>query len=185
MKKSDEIVIDHPLMAAFTVDEDTICQGATVTFNDASTATPPVTYSWYFDNGQSNELGGTTVASTYPNAGDYTATLIVTDFIGCKDTAYKNIRVDSLTEINLSLADDLICAGQAVQIYATYADEGSTGMIWEFGDGIATTTFGHRIDHSYEQAGTYPIKVTATGRVCPDVEESTTVTVQPQPIRGV
>ncbi len=177
-----DVIIDHPLLASFTVDEDTICQGTAIAFTDGSTGTAPMSYFWDFGNGEVNSIGGPAVSSVYPYAGSYVATLIISDFINCKDTAYKYIRVDSLTEINLSLADDLICAGQEVQIAATYADSGSTGMLWDFGDGIVTTTFGHDIGHSYEFAGVYPIKVTATGRVCPDVEKSTTVNVQPQPI---
>lgn len=177
-----DVIIDHPLSASFTVDEDTVCQGTAINFTDGSTGTAPMSYFWDFGNGEINSIGGPSVSSVYPYAGSYVATLIINDFINCKDTAYKYIRVDSLTEINLSLADDLICAGQEVQVMATYADSGSTGMLWDFGDGIITTTFGHNIFHSYENAGVYPIKVTATGRVCPDVEKSTTVNVQPQPI---
>src|SRR5690606_22624155 len=91
-------------------------------------------------------------------------------------------RVDSLTEIKISFSDSTICAGQEVTVFATYADTGSTGVMWNFGDGITTTTFGHQIDHSYESAGVYPIHVIATGRVCPDVDSMLPLTVLPQPI---
>jgi gliding motility-associated-like protein len=108
--------------------------------------------------------------------------LIISDFIGCKDTAYKTIRVDSLTEIHLSFNDSNICAGEEVRISATYADVGSTGAMWDFGDGIVKTTFDHTIDHSYERPGVYTIKMTATGRVCPDVEATLPLNVQSQPV---
>lgn len=177
-----DVIIDHPLIANFTVDLDTICQGTAVAFTDASTATPPVSYTWDFANGEVNSIGGPSVTSVYPNAGNYIATLVVTDFIGCKDTAYKYIRVDSLTEINLSFNDSSICAGEKVYINATYADSGSTGMIWNFGDGIETTNFDHDNSHSYETPGVYTIKVIATARVCADVEKTLDLLVQPQPV---
>jgi gliding motility-associated-like protein len=179
---TQDIVINHPLQANFTVDADTICQGSAITFTDASTATGPATYFWDFGNGQTNSLGGPSVTNVYANAGNYIATLIISDFINCKDTAYKYIRVDSLTEIRLSFEDSIICAGEQVKVAATYADSGSTGAMWDFGDGITTTTFGHEIKHSYEHPGIYPIKITATARVCPDVEATLPLTVQPQPI---
>lgn len=177
-----DVVIDHPLVANFNVDNALVCQGTAVNFTDVSTATPPVSYYWDFGNGEINTLGGPAVSSVYPYAGDYTATLIISDFIGCKDTITKEIRVDSLTIINLSLEDNNICAGEEAKIHATYADEGSTGAIWDFGDGIVQTTFTHNIDHSYEIPGSYTIKMTATGRVCPDVEATIPLNVQPQPV---
>jgi gliding motility-associated-like protein len=179
---SHDVVISHPLSANFTADPTLICQGGTVTFTDASIATLPATYYWDFANGEINALGGPSVTSLYPNAGTYNAMLVISDFIGCKDTAYKLIQVDSLTEMNVSLAKNTICAGEEARVYATYADTGSTGAMWDFGDGIITTTFGHNMDHSYELPGVYTIKITATGRVCPDVEKSLQVNVQPQPI---
>ncbi|MBL7719268.1 MAG: PKD domain-containing protein [Flavipsychrobacter sp.] len=177
-----DVVIDHPLVANFTVDEDTICQGTQITFTDASTATPPVSYYWDFGNGQTNGFSVPSATSVYPRAGDHMAMLVITDFIGCKDTAYKYIRVDSLTEIHMSFSRNPICAGEEVTVFATYADTGSTGVNWDFGDGIVTQTFGHQIDHSYEQAGIYPVHVIATGRVCPDVDSTLTLTVLPQPV---
>lgn len=179
---SHDVVIDHPLVANFTVDQSLICQGSVIAFTDASTATQPATYYWDFANGEINSLGGSSVTSLYPNAGTFDAMLVVTDLIGCKDTAYKTIQVDSLTVINMSLAKNTICAGEEAWVYATYADVGSTGAMWDFGDGITTTTFTHNVDHSYEMPGVYTIKVTATGRICPDVEKSVQVNVQPQPI---
>jgi gliding motility-associated-like protein len=111
--------------------------------------------------------------------------LVVSDFIGCTDTAYKDVRVDSLTEIHISFNDSSICAGEKVTIGASYADTGSTGINWDFGDGIITTTGGHDIDHAYEQAGIYNIHVIATGRVCPDVDSTLLLTVLPQPIINI
>lgn len=177
-----DVVINHPLVANFNVDNALICQGSSITFTDASTFTGPATYFWDFGNGETNSLGGASVSSVYPNAGDYTATLIISDFIGCKDTATKTVRVDSLTIIHMSFLDSTICAGEEVRINATYEDVGSTGAVWDFGDGIIQTTFGHNIDHSYEHPGVYNISMTATGRVCADVTATLPVNVQPQPI---
>jgi gliding motility-associated-like protein len=179
---SHDVIINHPLTANFTVDQALVCQGATVAFTDISTATLPATYYWDFANGETNSSGGAAVTSLYANAGTYNAMLIISDFIGCTDTAYKLIQVDSLTEINADLTQNPICAGGEAWINGAYADTGSTGAMWDFGDGIVITTFGHNVDHSYERPGVYTLKLTATGRVCPDVEKIFQLTVQPQPI---
>jgi gliding motility-associated-like protein len=176
-----DVIINHPLVANFTMDEDTICQFSSVTFTDASIATPPVSYYWDFANGETNGFSVPTATSAYNHPGNYYPTLIITDFIGCKDTISKYVRVDSLTEIKISFNDSVICAGEKVYITATYADTGSTGVNWDFGDGIVKTTFDHTIDHSYESAGLYNVHVIATGRVCPDVDSALLLQVDPQP----
>ena len=176
-----DVIINHPLLANFTVDFETICQNGTVNFTDASTATPPTTYYWDFGNGETNSFGVPTVASVYPHPGDYTAMLVVTDFIGCKDTAYKDIRVDSLTVITADFKDDMICAGEEIVVFAGYADTGSTGVNWDFGDGIIKLDYGHDMQHAYENAGVYNLHIIATGRVCDDVDSTYVITVQPNP----
>ena len=177
---TQDVVILHPLDAVITVDQDTICQGSTVMFTDASTATPPVTYYWDFGNGEVSTFSSPTYPSTYPRRGDHIATLVISDFIGCKDTAYQYIRVDSLTEIHMSF-DSLICTGSKITIGATYEDTGSTGVTWTFADGINITNFDHSIDHTFEHAGTYDIHILATGRICPDVDSMKQLTVLPHP----
>jgi gliding motility-associated-like protein len=180
-----DVQINHPLVANFTVDEDTICQGTPINFTDASTATPPVSYYWDFANGEINDFGVPTATSVYTRPGNYNAMLVVTDFIGCTDTAYQYIRVDSLTEILISFADSAICAGEKAYITASYEDTGSTGVTWDFADGIAVQTNGHEISHSYEYPGLYAIHVIATGRVCPDVDSMKLLVVEPQPLINI
>ena len=177
-----DVVIDHPLLANFTVDNDTICQHSTINFTDASTATPPVSYFWMYGTGDVSTFNSPTQTYTYDRSGNIIAALEVTDFIGCKDTAYQLIRVDSLSVVNLSFSDDIICAGEKVTITATYADTGSTGVVWDFGDGIISPAVeGHSIDHSYEYPGVYNVHSIITARICPDVDSVKQLIVEPQP----
>jgi gliding motility-associated-like protein len=175
-----DVVIDHPLVANFTTDKDTICQNESITFTDASTATGPVTYTWYYGTGDTSTFNSNTQTYTYLRSGTLLTALVISDFINCKDTAYKYVRVDSLTEILISF-DSIICAGEEIKLSASYEDTGSTGVTWDFADGIVTTTFGHYVEHAYENPGVYMIHVIATARVCPDVDSARLLTVQPQP----
>jgi gliding motility-associated-like protein len=176
-----DVTISHPLLANFTVDNDLICQGGVVTFTDASTATPPSSPYWDFGNGDVNSSGAATVSATYLYAGNYTVMMIISDFIGCKDTAYKQIRVDSLTDLQIAIKDDVICAGDEIHVDLGYADTGSTGITWDFADGIIKTEYDHDMEHAFENPGTYNIHIIATGRVCPDVDSMKTIVVEPNP----
>ena len=82
-------------VAAFTYSPTTITQTAPqVTFADSSIGTGPLTWGWDFDypgGGLMDTLQNPVYS--YPDSGSYTVQLIVTNSLGCADTAYNTLEV--------------------------------------------------------------------------------------------
>ena len=177
------IDLRHPLDAVFTTDVDTICQGQSVTFTDGSvyallTGVPP-TYNWNFGDGGSSDLQNPVY--TFNRTGVFTVTMIITDFVPCYSGATHTIYVDSISPLVLNVSDSMICAGDAVFFTGNYTDIGLNGISWDFGDGITSTETGNPAKHSYENPGSYTIKLANDYRVCPDLNTETVIAVRPQP----
>ncbi len=109
----------HTVVADFNALVDTVCVGQSITMNNTSTATVNIpegvtspgvitTYSWQFGDGSTDATIAPTY--TYPKAGYYTATLTVTDSIGCKSTISKPIYVLQV-DIN-TFHDTMLCVSQ-------------------------------------------------------------------------
>jgi len=89
-------VFDDGLTASFTVNPNPVEQGATAVVTDQSTSSgaPITSWAWDFGNNQSTvALNNSNQSTTYALGGTYTITLIVTDAIGCVDSAHLDIFV--------------------------------------------------------------------------------------------
>ena len=180
------IDLNHPLSASFTTDFDTICQHQSINFTNTSVTTTinsiRPTYYWSF--GDSATDFNSSTAHTYDRAGTFIAQMIVTDFVPCKDTAWKYIYVDSISGLELVANDSNLCAGEAVTFTGTYHDNGLVGVTWDYGDGM----FAYDVNparHTYEQPGTYTIKISTDYRLCRDTSAEVQVTLNPHPIMSL
>lgn len=177
------IVINHPLAAAFSVDVDTICQGALVTFTNNSIY-PPATipnYVWYFMDGDtSTDVLGTT--HTYNKEGVFNSTLVVRDYLGCHDTATHTIVVDSVGSISFDPSDTNLCLGKYIDFYGTYSPLGINSATWDFNDGSDPILNVTHVRHAYTLPGTYTISFAADYRICPDVTYTKILTIKPFPV---
>ena len=166
---TQQIDLNHPLHAAFTVSKDTICQNSSVTFANSSVTTTingiNPHYTWYYGDGSSDTVINPT--HTYTQQGVYTVTLVVQDFVPCVDSAFATITVDSIPFVTFTMGDTDLCVGQSVTLVGNYLNIGNTGYNWDFGDGI-TATSPNPITHAYAVAGDYNLSLTANYRVCPD-----------------
>ena len=104
----------YSVKADFTISSTQVCLGDTtdltaITDTCANTST---TYAqitnWDWDFGDNTSSTDTNTTHFYGNAGNYVVTLVVTDNLGCKDTAYKNIVVDTVPNIFIG-NDTTIC----------------------------------------------------------------------------
>jgi len=178
-----QIEINHPLKADFEVDDDTICQNATtINFSNKSSTAAQGTheYLWDFKDGSATNNDYNT-SHLYSLAGVYDASLIITDFLGCKDTATHKIFVDSTGAITYTASDTIICPGDLVKFVGNFSEIGNIGTTWNFSDGNVHTNVSST-EYSFEEVGTYPVKFTALNRVCPDTTYSKDIVVKPQPI---
>ncbi len=90
-KDSVTIMIARPGIAAFTVVPDTIAPGQVVSLDNISAGT--VSYSWIFGDG--NTLAGFEPEHAYYANGVYQIILIGYTALGCPDTAYRDVYVNS------------------------------------------------------------------------------------------
>ena len=175
-----KININHSIKAAFTVDDDSICQDNTINFTNATTYTPAIlpAYAWDFKDGATgNTLD---IAHLYKRAGTYHATLVATDYLGCKDSAEHIIVVDSAGSISFTASDDAICAGKTIKFNGTFMQVGNTGTVWTMGDGN-TISNQSDINYTFDAAGTYNVQFSASYRICPNAQFAKAIHVKPYP----
>lgn len=175
------IDLRHPVHAKFTTDTNLICQGGSITFNDAGSQGKSIQYLWeYGDNTIHAPATGTTTTHTYLNAGVYKAFLAVSDFVPCTDTMYKVVMVDTISPISLVLTDTVECKGTTITFTGIYASLGNTGITWDLGNGDSIKNVNPLV-YGYDAPGPFTIKATALYRVCPNFSTSRNVTIIPQP----
>jgi gliding motility-associated-like protein len=154
----------HPLDAAFTVSKDTLCQGDTIQLNNTSTVfLQPATCGWNFGDGTTGSNCNTT--HSYGTPGTYQISLVVSDNISCRDTAYQTITVDSMPELEMTIDRHSLCTGESVQLGAKYTREGNNYLSWDFGDASDVRNV-NPTSHAYDRAGIYFITLLSTYRVC-------------------
>jgi gliding motility-associated-like protein len=178
------INVSHPLIAMFDVDDSTICASKNVIFTDKSTVPivppgkPQAKFFWDFGDGTTSTLASPT--HIYNKTGSYIARMIVLDYLGCRDTAYATIVVDSIPYVKVKSIDTAICQGQRVNLIADFLAVGNTGFTFDLGDGSTFTNM-KDVSYAFTEAGTYNVKLTATYRYCPDATVTFPVIVRPFP----
>lgn len=173
--------LNHPLIAAFTVDKDSLCQGKETLVHFTNESTGASDYQWDFGDG--DVAGGqiTNPTHQYSLAGNLLARLIVSDTLGCHDTAIHYIYVDSLPFLFLTANKTNLCTGEQLQLRLNYLSATATQVNWSFGDGTHWTGAGQET-HSYDQAGTYPITVSVDYSVCPATNDTLLISVHTLPL---
>ncbi|RMG76791.1 MAG: PKD domain-containing protein, partial [Bacteroidetes bacterium] len=155
-----------PVVADFTMNDDSICAGTSAIFNASSTQIGNQ-YSWDFGTG----VGFTTPSSSagtsfnYATPGIYTVTLAATYNGGCGDTISKVILVDEVTSDFSVLNSYYSCdVPYTVNFGAssTSAFTIITDYTWNFGDGNVGT--GNPASNTYNASGVYNVTLTTTNQ---------------------
>lgn len=169
----------HPLQAVMTVQAfppgflaDSICLGDKFVANGANSLPGVVgqsglQYEWNWGDGTPLEYGvlGNNNGHVYANPGTYTLTLIITDSLGCKDTATKVLFVDQPAFEDFYVSDSLACVGEPINFHDTIAAY-SIGHLWDFADGKQLPD-AHNPNHTYDEAGIYAVSLTSYYKKCP------------------
>jgi len=137
------------------------------------------TYAWTFgDNGTSNVANP---VHTYSAAGNFTATLTVTDNEGNTATDSSLVNVTAQNEVPTAVINGPYSTDENQEI--TFSSNGSfdndgtiVSYLWTFGDG-ATSTLATP-SHTYLTAGDYPVELTVTDNDQASSSVSTTVTIK-------
>ncbi len=178
------VTINHPLEAKFSTSADTICEGSTINFTDASIATviygTDPQYYWDFADGNTSTLQNPTHSYTHP--GIYNVMMVVENAIPCRDTVYRTIYVDSLPQVSFTRSDTSVCRGQIVEFRGLYTQSGLDNIQWNFGENTDRIDNLNPAHHAFENAGTYTITFYGNYRVCSDVSTTMQLLVKPSPV---
>lgn len=154
------VYTDAPVLGTYTVSDNTICAGQTVTF-DASGVSNYDDLTWYFPGGTPATSTNITQTVTYANAGSYDAILYL-ESICSNDSVRKRITVDaaapfvSFTESSLS-----ICEQDTVRFDASATIGNNLTTQWTFMGGTPTTSTASIQTVLFPNAGTQSIKFVA------------------------
>lgn len=92
------ITVNQSPHAAFSISENPAVALDQINFSDLSTPQPSL-ISWFWNFGDSLLSNQQNPTHAYPNQGTYTVMLVVTDNLGCKDTAYGDISIALLPQV--------------------------------------------------------------------------------------
>lgn len=111
---------------------------------------------WYFDNGNGpSSLIKSTYVFTDPKI--YNVMLVAVDAQGCKDTAYKPIKILGYGGA-FSYTPKDGCAPLSVD-FSTDIKGSIASMIWDFGDGYTQTSSQSKFTYTYKTPGKYVPKI--------------------------
>lgn len=140
------------------------CGPLTVTFNDTTQLSASRT--WYFTNGTQIDSvisPTTTYTHTFTQGGNWDVTLKVNNAFGCVSSFTSNalVTVDNPI-VDFSANSQFGCGNLPASITFNNLTMPSTNMsyLWHFGDG--TTSTSANPTHSYNNYGTYTVKLIAT-----------------------
>lgn len=170
----------HPLQPAFTTGKDTICLHDSIVFSNTSVATNPFYY-WRFGDGIFDTAANP--SHIYQTPGLHKITLMVTDFIGCIDSASHSIFVEAPGQGHFAV-NDATCAGTAVFFNAAFSETKNKSYTWAFGDGTEMSN-SNPVSHAYLASGTYYPSLTTRYYACPDNVSRDTVTIVPYPVVNI
>ncbi|MEO0724752.1 MAG: PKD domain-containing protein [Bacteroidota bacterium] len=147
-------VFEEPV-AEISIPEDLYCgEEQEITFSNNSNGA--TNYEWSFSNGLTSALLSPTI--TFMEAGEQTATLLVSNTFNCQDEANLNFTIvpQPLADFAPILVDN--CAPQTV-IFDN-ATLNATEFLWDFGNGQTSTEPNPSLD--YNEAGSYDVSLVAT-----------------------
>ncbi len=182
----EQVSLQHPLSALFTVPADSVCINTTITFTNTSVAaglpgTEP-RYYWDFGNGDTSSLRDPDY--TYTTPGIYRVMLIAENSIPCRDTVYRYIYAGDSRPVILTPADTAVCAGSSVLFY-TDADGASTAKTEWVLPGADTLRDRNPVLVHFETPGLYTIHFTARYPACPDEDADAVIRVDPVPVINI
>lgn len=144
----------HKPTADFTSDYVGGCLPINITFMDLSTGSKPIS-KWFWDISPFGKSAKKNPDFTIDRSMDISASLIITDDLGCKDTASKvNMHIIKQNNLSFKASDNKICTMDTVFFTNTSAIFDSN-YVWLFGDGDSLK--GYHTYHVYDSSGKFSV----------------------------
>jgi PKD repeat protein len=142
------------------------------------TPTPPVTYTWALGDG--TPAAGEAVTHSYAAPGTYRVVLTATNCLTATATAVHTVTVQPclpLSDLAFSWQPLRPRPGEWTTFTASAAGSVPIAYAWAWGDGSFST--GRVVDHSYQDAGSYTVVLTASNCATATAVLTHTVAVSP------
>lgn len=159
-------------IAAFSVDNTTVCKEDSVQFTDATTNTP-LTWAWSFPGGSPDTSNLQNPKIEYPTAGTYTVSLYVTN-ADSSDTETKTnyITVRDSVVANFSASETSVNTGANIS-FTDLTTNNPSSWSWTFAGGTPSVSTSQNPTIQYNTAGTYTVTLEATNTCNSDTETKT------------
>lgn len=156
----DVIFTDLPALGNYTVSDQHICAGQTITF-DASAATNYDSLTWYFPGGTPSTSTNLNVTVTYPTGGNYEAILHLTS-ICSNDSNRIPIEVDASTPVvSFTESASSICKQDTIIFDGSATTGSNLTTTWTFPTGAPSTSSQFSDKVIFNTSGVYNIKFSA------------------------
>lgn len=164
LNKASFIKMQNGVIADFSYTSQTNCYTpASISFNNLSTGTGALNYTWDFGDGKSSNQQNP--ANSYATTGTYSVKLIATSSFGCSDTVIKSNAVNIVSVKANFTTPNIICQGAPFLLTNT-STPSSVSSFWDFGDG---TTSGLNLPSKvYAASGNYSVKLVNDFGSCKD-----------------
>ncbi len=137
-----------------------------------TTKNPPLVYEYHFGNGNTSALQN---PSTIYYSGIYNPYAIVSDSLGCQDTAFAHVEI---TKVVANFGASTINACQNIPIQFFDSSNFANKWLWDFGDGTTDTV--QNPFHTYSTTGTKNVRLTVFYNGCMgDTIKNAFITVTP------
>lgn len=185
--KTDYIRVFVTPQASFTISEDSICSGGSITFTSTSTPGDGAInqYQWNFNDGSSPVTGVSGTTHQFNNGGTTTQSfapvLVINDVNGCNSSFNDTLWVFPVPTADFYVNQISSCTAPAT-INFTNTSTNTTLYNWDFGDpgsGANNTSTLVNPSHTYASTGTYTIVLTSGFSGCNDVHSQTITIAQP------
>jgi gliding motility-associated-like protein len=146
--KVNRIKVYRPV-AAFTMsDSFAVCPPLLV--NMSNTSTNVAIHTWTFGDGSTAYNVMPSHLYTYP--GNYPVKLVVTNNGGCSDSATRTVKLLGPTGV-FSYTPTLFCV--PMQVNFSSVTQNAVNLIWDYNNGVTTTTTGSTSSYTYTDQGAY------------------------------
>ena len=156
------VVIARPPSATVSASPTQTCNTSLLVNFTGTGSSPngPVTYAWYFGNGGTSAQKNP--SETY-QTGIYNPILVVTDSLGCQDTARTQV---SVTDVHAAFSSSTTTACSGIAVQFTDNSNFANQWLWHFGDGTTSTL--QNPTHTYTATGNYTVSLTVAYGPCKD-----------------
>jgi len=166
------ITLSSPV-AGIAVTDTALCRGDTVTMVGSLSAAPvgaARSYSWYLDNNSYVDTTGT-FSYSYHTIGQKPVILVIGDYRGCNDTAYRTLLIAHPTA-QFTGSPTPVCSPMPVLFNDQSTDAPTTYYTahkWDLGDGTVLSGNASSVSHGYSSAGSFTVKLYVTDNIgCSD-----------------